>query len=424
MKLSVATIAPLLSLTVISATPGVAASAPLASGMRTGHHVRTAPAVMGSREERAATAAAYYEQNRTVEAALGFEGLWRDYPDAPDYLFNAAASRFAAGHFAHAIALTDEYLALEAVRGAERQAAEAQRRAAVVQTGAATVTVRLDTPPAGEAAVEIVAQFVPRDSSDIRPDLVFAVRTQNAMTLQLDPGVWTVRAQVPGHQPAEQRVEVVKGQAVTVDLGLVPAVSETPKVVAPDRPRPPREVPDAVRRRMSLGLGVAGGVVAAAGIGVVALGSVQIGKARDCTAGREPCAGDLSAGVTHRGAGFTVLGAGLGLIAGGLPWVSRSADVRKKVWIAEAVVGGAAAIAGIAVLGATSSRFIESAASGDLEAKATGNVAGTMMFGLGVGAAIGAVTGLLVQRHHLRRAVAVGASAGRGQIGVTVSGRF
>lgn len=165
-------------------------------------------------------------------------------------------------------------------------------------------------------------------------------------------------------------------------------------------------------------------MIAAAGIGVVALGSTQVGKARDCTEGPKPCAMDLSDGVTNRGAGFTVLGAGVGLIAGGLPWISHSADMRKKVWIAESAIGGALAVAGIAVLGATSSRFVDSGVAGDLDTRATGNVAGTVMFGLGAGTAIGAITGLVVQRHYLRSGVTVGPSAGRGQLGLTLAGRF
>lgn len=67
---------------------------------------RTPQVVIGTKEERAAKAAANYAQNRSVEAALGFEGLWKDYPGEADYLFNAAASRYAAGHHAHAVAYT------------------------------------------------------------------------------------------------------------------------------------------------------------------------------------------------------------------------------------------------------------------------------------------------------------------------------
>lgn len=422
MKLSAATIASLLSLTFVSAVPGVVAAAPLVGGAWTGHHARTAPAVVGTKEERAATAAAYYDQNRPVEAALGFEGLWRDYPNDPDFLFNAATSRFTAGHFAHAIALTDEYLALQSIGAPERQAAEAQRRAAVAQAGVARVTVRLGAIPTGNTSIEIVAQFVPRDSGDIRRELVFKAKPLYPTTLELDPGAWTVRAQAPGHQAAEQRVEVSKGQLLPITFDLTPVRPVDPPGTG--RPRPPPEVPPIVRRRLSIGFGAAGGVIAAAGIGVVALGSTQIGKARDCTEGLKPCAMDLSDGVTNRGAGFAVLGAGLGLVAGGLPWISQSADMRKNVWITETAVGGVLAVAGIAVLGATSSRFIDSTVAGDLDTRATGNVAGTLMFGLGVGTAISAITGLVVQRHYLQSGVTVGPSAGRGQLGLTLSGRF
>jgi hypothetical protein len=86
------------------------------------------------------------------------------------------------------------------IGAAERKAAEAQRRAAVVQTGAAAVTVRFARAARRcEASVEIVAQFIPRDSGDIRPDLVFKPAPgSRPTTLQLDPGFWTVRAQAGG----------------------------------------------------------------------------------------------------------------------------------------------------------------------------------------------------------------------------------
>ncbi len=431
MKLVAAWIAPLLSLSIVSATPALAAAGPLARRASAADLAMLAPAagsraptVIGSKDERSAKAAENYEQNRPVEAALGFEGLWKDYPGELDFLFNAAASRFAAGHFAHAIALTDEYLAIKKVGAAERKAAEAQRRAAIVQTGAAAVTVRFAAPPAGAVATEIVAQFIPRDSGDIRPDLVFATTPGAATTLQLDPGFWTLRAQADGHQANEQRVEISKGKTATVGLELAPAPKDTsPSVIPTDTPQRPRMVPPAVVRRHKLGFGVAGGVVAAAGIGVVALGSVQMGNARDCTGTHDTCAGDFSRGVTNRGAGLTVLGGGLGLIAGSLPWLARDAKVRKKAWIAEAAIGGALTVAGLVALGLTRQSFFDSLDSGKTDAKAVGNVAGAVLFGLGIGTAVSAVTGLLVQRHHLRK-VEVGTSAGRGQFGLTLSGRF
>ena len=35
----------------------------------------------------------YYAKGRYVEAALEFEGLWRDFPGEPRFLFNAAVCR-------------------------------------------------------------------------------------------------------------------------------------------------------------------------------------------------------------------------------------------------------------------------------------------------------------------------------------------
>lgn len=431
-------IAPLLSLSVVSATPALAAAGPLVPRAWPGHPSmapapakKGAPAVIGSKDERAATAAANYEQNRPVEAALGFEGLWRDFPGELDFLFNAATSRFTAGHFAHALARTDEYLALKNIGAAERKAAEAQRKAAIVQTGAAAVTVKLAAPPEGDGAVEIVAQFVPRDSGDIRPELVFKPAANGATTLQLDPGVWTVRAQAAGYTADDQQIEVRKGQTVTVGLNLEPAPKDAPVADTP-QPQLPREVPPKIVRRSQLGFGVAGGVVAAAGIGVVVAGSLKIGEARECEIAAEgytTCVDKLAISFATRGAGLMVLGGGLGLVVGSLPWLAKDTKVRKKAWIAEAVIGGALAIGGgVVVRGFGYGALVDDLnsvppADALKNASAATSVAGVVMLGFGAGTLVSAVTNLLIQRHHLNK-VQVSPSAGRGQFGLSLSGRF
>ncbi|MBA3548097.1 MAG: hypothetical protein H0T76_16570 [Nannocystis sp.] len=436
MKLAATCFAPLLSLSVVSAAPAIATARPLAARVWAEHPGMMAqasgagrPAAMSSKDDRAAAAASKYEQNRPVEAALGFEGLWKDYPDAPDFLFNAATSRFAAGHFAHTIAHTDQYLAVKTLGESERKAAETQRRAAVLQTGVVAVTVQLGASPQGAAVVELVAQFVSSDSSDIRSELVFKAKPDGTGTLHLDPGFWTVRAQAAGYQSAERQVEVHKGQTATVGLDLAPALQVTPPDGPIERPQHPREVPPVVVRRSKIGFGVVGGVSAAAGVGVIISGSIQARNARDCTKDYQSCAIDLSHGVTNRGVGVLVLGTGLGLIVGILPWMAKGAGARKKAWIAQTVIGGASAVAGLIVLGATRPAFIDALVAGETtdnglkDVKASSHVAGNLMLGLGLGTAISAITNLIVQHHHLRK-VEMSASVARGQFGLMFSGRF
>lgn len=447
MKFARARTAPLVSLLVASLLPGVAVGAagaapPAAGRLWAGYQSADSPAqesrtpsvVLGTKEERAAKAAANYAQNRAVEAALGFEGLWKDFPAEIDFLFNAAASRFAAGHFAHALAYTRDYLATKTLGPEDRKEAEAQLREALAQTSAVAVTASLDPPGATE--ITVVAQHIPRESGDVRPELLFPTRSGGSVSLQLDPGFWTVRAQATGFKTAEQRVEVRKGQTGTVTLRLAPAPADTPSVNDPGGPRKPREVPPEVARRLKIAFGVTGGIVTAAGVGVTAAGAARVGglgKAGECP---EPpystCVERLGDAVFLRAGGGFVLGAGVGLLFGGLTWASKDAQTRKRVWIAGSVVGGLGLVAGIVLSNVFGSAFSERNDVNVIpdwgryfnsDGKAPVHTVGYALAGFGAGAVVSSLTGLLVQRKYLRN---VGGSAmlGRGLAGLSISGRF
>ena len=395
---------------------------------------RTPSVVIGSKEERVAKAAANYAQNRSVEAALGFEGLWKDYPAEHDFLFNAAASRFAAGHFAHAIAYTRDYLlAATEIAAEDRKEAEAQLREALVQTSAVGVTVNVDgTAPGGCATgVTIVAQHVARESGDLRPDLLFPARPGVASSLQLDPGYWTVRAQAAGYTVAEQRVEVRKGQVGAVTLRLAPAPVKPPEAVGPAQPR---EVPAKVVRANKIAFGVAGGVFGAVGIGVTIAGGLKAGSTQECG---DPlftaCVRALDRGLTTRSIGTFALGGGLGLLTGGLTWMAKDPAVRRKAWIAEAAVGGAAVVVGLVVSVLSANKFTKANDANTITVwgdhyvqfgKLPGHAVGYTLMGFGAGAVVSSVVGLLVQRKYLHRGVGVSAMLGRGQTGLALSGRF
>lgn len=436
MKLARSSTALMLSLVVASwLTPPTAEAAgfPGRGMMRVGSQSAETPApasrtpatVLGTKEERVAKAAANYSKNRPVEAALGFEGLWKDFPAEVDFLFNAAASRMAAGHFAHAVAYTREYLGSKSLRAEDRAEAEAQLREALTHTTAAVVNVEVE-PGGNGGPITLVAEYVPRESADLRPELLFAATAGAKTVVQLDQGVWTLRASGSGYVTAEQRLEVGKGPGAAMTLRLTRA----PVVAGPGGdvvgPTPARSVPLETRRGLKLGFGIAGGVVAATGIAMVITGAV--GVPDDCSGvPDESCVKKLATRLTIRDFGAMGLGAGLGLAAGGLTWLADDAATRKKIWIAGAVVGGAGFIAGMVLRPFTAEEFNKANVVGvkndEPHAQVPHAVVSTLA-GFGIGALVSSVTGLIVQHRHLGGKVRVNASLGRGQAGLMLSGRF
>lgn len=395
---------------------------------------RAPPVVLGTEVERKSNATAHYEKNRFVEAALGFEGLWGDFPKNDEYLFNAAASRSAAGHNAHAVAYTREYLRnpdlKSEARAADRTEGEAQLRQAMV--GLVPVAVTVTTPPGGTGQITIVAEHIPRDSSDLRPELLFPTRAGSPMELQLDPGSWTVRAQGPGYIEAEQRVEVVKDVAAKVALRLEATPADLPGghgVVTT-----PSEVPPRLVRRLELGFGIAGGVAAVVGIIMLGVGAGKIGKTAECADDVfSDCDRELRVGTRIRGHGALAFGGGAGLLAGGLTWIARDPAKRRKAWIGELVIGGAGLVVGAILMPSSAKRFNDATNPTTIPdwndrfrgaRHSVDHAMAGLLVGLGVGLITSAVTGLAVQRKYGANRVRVDAMAGRTQAGLMVSGRF
>lgn len=409
--------------------PALAAASPVHPRMVL-QAAASAPQVTGTREERAAAAAAYYTQGDFVRAALGFEGLLRDYPQDKNYLFNASASRYGAGHHAHAVALTREYLGLPGLTADDKRDAEAQLREAEANVTAVQVSVALA--PGGPGKVGLVAQYVARESGDIRPDLPFSATPGAATKIQLDPGVWMIRAEGAGYAKTEQRVEVIRGgqPAITLEVALAPKVVEdVPPAVGP---RAATDVPPAAARRAMIGLAVSGGVVAVAGVAVTAVGQVGVGKAAECSGSNVDCLIELGGGLRTRGLGSAVLGTGAGLLTGGLTWLIRDPKRRRTAWIAEAAIGGVGLVAGMILVPLATRNYNEDSNARAIEnwgdfhdahRREAGNAVGSALVGFGAGALISAGTGLALQRKHMNR-VQVGGMAGRGQFGLTLSGRF
>ncbi len=393
--------------------------------------------VLDGKDERAAQAADYYAKGRYVEASLEFEGLWRDFPGEPRFLFNAAASRYIAGHYAHTVAYLGEYLARKEIQGDDRKEAQAQLDEARRKVAPVRVTV---TVPAGsQGEVKLTVQHVARGASDLRPELAAAVRrsaTGAEAVLQLEPGSWTVRAQGEGYAATETRVEVktLTGQEVALQLALAPV--DAP-VDDPAGPAGAAEsgVPVAVAHRIKVGFAAAGGVSAALGVALVAVGTVKNSAASRCSGALEPCWDGLAGSLRMRAAGAGLIGGSVGLLAGGLTWISGDPRMRRKVWITEAAIGGAAVIGGAVWM---------QLSLGDLKSASTGNwtefyqahhvqaqhAAAGAVVGLGAGLLTSAITGLLVQRKFsgskrtALRTLRLDGSAGPGRAGVVFSGRF
>lgn len=388
---------------------------------------RTPDVVLGSKEERAATAAGHYANNRPLEAALGFEGLWRDYPGEFRFLFNAAASRHAAGHHAHAVAYTEEYLERGKPRGEAKFEADAQLREA--RAGVVPVKVAVSVAPGGPGAVTLVAQHIARDSGDVRPELLFPAPLagmQSDRTVELDPGAWMIRAQGDGYIAAEQRVEVKRDGLGPVTLRLELAPADGPATAGLHG-----AVSPALEKRMELGFAISGGVVAAVGIGVIAYGGYKGGKVNgDVCDVLTTCIGDLAHAVNARGNGGMLLGGGVGLLAGGLTWVVKDPVKRRKVWIAEAAIGGVGLVGGFIALFLVPDSFnAESKTLGwsdfyNKHHNSTGQALSNVSFGLGVGLLTSSISGLVVQRTQRGKNLRVSALVGPGQSGLALSGRF
>ena len=391
----------------------------------------------GAKDERAGQAATYYSRGRYVEASLEFEGLWRDFPDEPRFLFNAAASRYAAGHYAHTVAYLGEYLAREEIVGEDRKEAQAQLDEARNKVTGLQVSVAIPAGTSGE--VTVVVKHVARGASDLRPELMVPTRRSSDMAtavVQLEPGSsWVVSAMAAGLEGRSQEVELTRaaGQQVTLQM-TAPTTPVEEGVAGPKRAE---GVQINHVRALKIGFGVGSGVVVA-GLVAAGVGVAKRNRAEECdsAAGSLACRQELAVGLRTRDAGAAVIGAGFGVLAGSLVWNSRDARKRRTAWLAEASVGGLALIGGAVWLTVSSNKF-NAANTGPITdwgahytdvGASRGHAVAATVFGLGAGLVGSAVTGLIVQRKRggtaRARALRIDGLAMPGRAGFMLSGRF
>jgi hypothetical protein len=392
------------------------------------------PAVIaGTKDERAAKAADFYGQGRFVEASLEFEGLHRDFPDEPRFLFNAGATRYAAQHYAHAVAYFTEYLARTDIKDSDAKEARAQLDEA--RNKVASVQVTVQVPPGSREEVTVVVRHVARGAADLRPELLFTARPSGivaALVIQLEPGGWILQARGDGYAAVEDTFEIrgLTAQPVRLQLAAAP-----PPTAGPSQPSAGDLPPPKSARKFAIGLTVAGGLTTVAGAAVLTAGALRRGGASTCDGDVGACKTDLMLALRTRDAGAGVLGAGLGALAGGLVWLAKDPGTRKKAWIVGGVVGGVAAIGGYAGLLVASKPFnvANTAPVDDWSAhfggpgKAPLKATTAAVFGLGVGLVVSSVASLLVQRRRPGpglRALRVDGAASPWLTGLVVSGRF
>ena len=385
----------------------------------------------GAQATREEQAFQLYQAGRFAEAGIEFEALWADFAD-PRYLYNAASSRFAVGHFAHAADYLARYLETPGLAADDRGDASGQLAAARGHLVELQITV---TGPTEGASLSV--EHIPELASDLRPPL--AIRTAFGGTggegnIALDPGQWRVRLRAADGREVAQEIELRKGPSKELTLDL------------PEAEDPPEDPPS--MRPYALGFGVGGGGVALVGLGLTI--GTQV-RANRLLTGNEACANDPSTcrervvrNLNARAWGTGLLGLGLGSAAGGLTGLISDPKQRRTVWIAEAATGGALVIAGTAsvFLGARISRGVTSpsdATWNDLTAwsaafadegagGASLHSVGGLLLGLGAGLTTSSITALVLQRSGERRSrksnskarVDVGASLS----GIVLSGSF
>ncbi|MCY1054219.1 hypothetical protein [Nannocystis sp. SCPEA4] len=320
----------------------------------------------------------------------------------PQGLLLASQAWLQAGRLAHARLAARRYLALRtATDKAARAVAELVAASAARETG--TVHLAVDPTVAPDEAPTVTATRAGDGEALTLRARWDELREGGTATLALDPGPWVVTIARPGYLDARLEVTSAKGQVTTL---------------AADMTRMPRAAlvtPEERRRRRSWAIAApligGAGIVSGAAIAAVSLVNVDA-VLRDMSCGPDASLAGCrrpAAIWTERAAGGTAaLGFGAGVLLAGLSGLAGDEVVRRRMWTAEAIAGGALAGAGVATLAYGTTFFVT--ANGherwDAESVEFGEVLYTTGFGLvgaGIGLAATAAGGLVADALQHRR---------------------
>jgi hypothetical protein len=229
-----------------------------------------APADLAAARQLFADALADEEHGRYADALAKYKRVLA-VRDTPNIRYRMGSSLEHLGRIVQAV---DAYGAAVKVGTASGTPADAEvARAAQLRLDAlaprvAHVTLRLPTPP--PAGAEVAVDGEPTTLKEV----------------PLDPGTHVVTASAPGAQPFRQQLDLTEGARVDVPIPLdVPITDTTP----PPPPPPPPASEPAPYRTAGVVTAVAGGVLLASGVVVLALRSSAIGTLEDaCPGGKCP----------------------------------------------------------------------------------------------------------------------------------------
>ncbi len=344
----------------------------------------------------------------------------------------AAMAHRALEQDALAVLALRRYLAGDLRDELPRTIAVAKARLAEAQARLIAVTLRLSPAIAAGEQLEVTAE---RRVGDTVTSLLIVQSSElerhaGELLLQLDAGTWSVTVVRSGHPPVQGSLELVAGGGPQV-LSLAPAEVSTapaqPEVAAPVVPAPAPEREPAPRpasaptfpRKLWLGSSVtAGGLLVVGGtiplgLGVRAMSRAGATAPGMCTPGPAlaSCREAMAAGATLRSAGAGLIGAGVGALASGLTGLAPNPRQRRSAWLVEAAVGGAVTAVGVTMLGLMTPAFNAVNTGNDDPSLHWGDeytrevvglshlhATGAGLTGAGIGLALGAVTGLVVQR--------------------------
>ncbi len=310
---------------------------------------------------------------------------------------------------ARAILAFRQYLA-EGSAEPQRLREIADARATQTMQEAGSVILEF-VPPALPGPVLVEVQ--PDGAASFVVDVARLETQVDGTVLWLDPGRHHLEFK-RGEPSLKHEVVIAVGEVSRLRVNLAPKPTLVP---APVQPRTVR--PTFPARAWFGATGSLAGANLVAAISLTAVGSAAFRDARAIAddacdpVSLRLCHEALVRPTLHRGLGAGFLGVGLGALAGSLTALAPTDVARRRVWYGELGGGLILAAAGSAVLGVFLKRFNQTNGvvnagnppwsdaeyQADIAANARGYVSGAALLGAGVGLAVSAAAGLLVQRY-------------------------
>lgn len=351
-------------------------------------------------------------QSREFAAAAEAAGQCWQATQHPRAQFLIAMARLAQNHDAQALVALERYLGADLQGEPPRSVATARLKRDEARARTVAVTLQL-APPLAEGEQAEISATRDDDRSIVVPPIE---RDANGPLLRLDAGAWTVTVSRPGFVSATQAVQLAgDARERALEFAMQREQVDEPEPGPPPPPPPP--VPKFPR-----GLWVAttvgnGAVVVISGLVALPVGIVATNRrlqisTEECSPGPalDRCRADFARQTGVRGGGAGALGAGLGLLTSGLTGLAPTARARRIGWGVEFAGGVVATAVGATLLALGLRKFNAVNTNNDdpalywarpFQVEALGYstqyTAGAGLLGAGIGLAIGAAAGLLVQ---------------------------